>query len=87
MHVGEAFMARDEAIRLAQEALRAALERNAAYYAKRPEFRPDPERPVPDAIRAEDAWIWIPFERGEGQRPLEVRVNGITKTAVVERLL
>lgn len=86
MHLGEALMPREEAIRLASQELRHAVERSARYYAKLPQMRPDPARPLAEAIRADDTWIYVPFARaGEGTEPLVVRVNGVTKVCVVDR--
>ena len=60
------------------------LERNRAYYDKLPRLRPDPERPRRSQIRADDAWYFIPFDRGDGTaEPVTVRVNGLTRTVVI----
>lgn len=85
MHFAEALIPRDEAIAMAAEVLRGLVARNAAYYARAPASTPDPQQPVLAAIRAEDAWYFIPFARrgGVGQ-PVTVRVNGLTKAVVVD---
>jgi hypothetical protein len=86
MHLGEALMPREEAVKRAAQELRRVLDRSAPYYAKLPGMRPDPERPIEAAIRADDTWIYVPFARAEaGTDPLVVRVNGVTKVCVVDR--
>lgn len=86
MHIGEALLPREEAIRLAADELRRVMGRNGHYYDRLPGLRPDPDRPVVDAIRADDTWIFIPFSRGDAkQLPLIVRINGVTKAISIER--
>ena len=86
MHIGEALLPRDEAIRIAANELEKVVARNEQYYRKLPQLRPLPERPLLDAIRADDTWYFIPFARQrEDAEPLYVRVNGVTKIVVVER--
>ncbi len=86
MHIAEAVLPRGEAVRLAARELHRVLDRNAGYYGKVPDWRPDPARPLWEAIRADDAWYYIPFARGAaGIEPLTVRVNGLTRVAIVDR--
>ena len=86
MHLAQALLAKDEAVRLATLELQRVLDRNARYYDKVPAWRPDPQRPLVEAIRADDAWYYIPFARqGAGAEPLTVRVNGLTRVAIVDR--
>jgi hypothetical protein len=88
MHLGEAILPRPEAIALAAAELGRLVDRNAPYYAKAPGWRPDADRPVIEAIRAFDFWWYIPFARAdEANKPLMVRVNGITKAVVIEKSL
>jgi hypothetical protein len=86
MHLAEAMLPREEAIRLARIEMKHMIARNARYYDRVPDLRPDPERPLLDAIRADDTWYFIPFARARaGAEPLLVRVNGVTKVVVVDR--
>lgn len=85
MHIGEAIMPRDEAIALARETLVASLERLDQYYDRKPGMRPEPEGALPDLIRADETWIFVPFRRVDPDAdPCVVRVNGITKAASIE---
>lgn len=87
MHLGEAITPRAEAIALAAAELRRVVARNAHYYARVPESLPNPNRPLPDQITADDTLIYIPFERQDpAQKPIVVRVNGITKVVSIERV-
>lgn len=86
MQLSEALLPRPEAIRLAAQELARVVARNEAYYGRLPGYRPDPERPLLERIRADDAWYFIPFARAKSDaEPLYVRVNGLTKVVVVER--
>ena len=85
MHFAEALMPRDEAVKMASETLLAYVDRCAPYFVSRPDLRPDPARPLTAQIRAEDAWYFIPFARGEAAAgPVVVRVNALTKTARID---
>ena len=85
MHFAEALLSRDEAVALATGAVRAHVDRQAPYFARHPALAPDPDRPRLGEIRAEDAWYFIPFDRrGVSDRPLLVRVNGLTRSVVLE---
>lgn len=85
MHLGEALMTREDAVRLAADELRRAVERNAAYYAKKPETAPNPDRPLVERISALDTWIFVPFARvGGDEDPVVLRVNGVTKAVALE---
>jgi hypothetical protein len=85
MHLSEALMSREEAIQLARETLEASLRRNAAYYDRAPQLRPDPQQPRTEAVRADDAWYYVPFNRGKpGLEPIVVRVNGLTRAVVID---
>ena len=86
MHLGEALLPREDAIRLARETLLGSLDRLARYYEKRPDMRPDPDGALAERIRADDTWIFVPFRRADASAdPLIVRVTGVTKTASIER--
>jgi hypothetical protein len=86
MHLAEAMLPREEAIRLARSEMKHMLARNARYYDRVPDLRPDLERPLLHAIRSDDTWYFIPFARArEGAEPLLVRVNGVTRVVVVDR--
>ena len=85
MHFAEALLARDEAVAMAASAVRSFCDRQAAYLARAPHLAPDPDRPQHVAIRAQDAWYFIPFDRAGGVgRPFVVRVNGLTRTVVLD---
>ena len=83
MHLAEALMTREEAVRMATETLAGFIDRCGPYFARKPELLPDPNRPVLDAVRAEDAWFFVPFER-QPHAPVMVRVNALTKVAHVD---
>jgi len=84
MHFAEALMPREEAIEAAQAHLRAFLDRHAAYFEKAPGAAPDPLSPLRDAIRAQDAWYFVPFARRDvALKPMVVRINGLTRAVVV----
>lgn len=86
MHIGEAIMPHEDAIVLAREALLSSLERQGKYYDKKPSMRPDPDGVLRDLIRADETWIFISFRRVDPEAsPLVVRVNGITRSASIER--
>lgn len=86
MHLAEALLTRDEAVALAREVLVAGLARSARYYDRLPAMRPDPERPLLDRCRPDEAWWWIAFARADvTQQPYAVRVNGLTRQANPER--
>lgn len=85
MHLAEALLPREDAIDLARTRLVEALSRNATYYDRVPGLRPDPERPLIERIYADDTWYFIPFPRtNPGAKPLMVRVNGVTKTVIID---
>ena len=84
MHFAEALLPKEEAIEAAQAHLRTFIERHAVYFAKAPGAAPDPQAPVREAIRAQDAWYFIPFARHDAAlSPLVIRVNGLTRAIVV----
>lgn len=86
MHLAEALMPREEAVRLAAAELRRVLQKNGPYYERLPHLRPDPEQPLLDRVRVDDAWYFVPFARaGSGAEPLLLRVNGLTRVIVVNR--
>jgi len=86
MHLSEALLPREDAVRLAAQELQRVVERNKQYYGKLPNLKPDPEKPLLERIRADDAWYFIPFARaGSSAEPLYVRVNGLTKVVIVDR--
>lgn len=86
MHIAEALLPRDEAVRAAAQELERMIVRNERYYGKLPNLRPDPSRPLLDSIRVDDTWYFIPFARVQANaEPLFVRVNGVTKVVVIER--
>ncbi len=86
MHLAEALMTRDEAVRMASTALSGYVDRCAAYFARHPDVRPDPARPRLDEVRAQDAWYFVPFDRSTptGGAAVQVRVNALTKQARVD---
>ena len=87
MHLGEALTSHDEAIALAAAELRAVVARNAHYYRKAPKSLPNPDRPLKERITADDTLIYVPFERMDpAEKPIVVRVNGVTKTVSIERV-
>jgi hypothetical protein len=86
MHIAEALMPKEEAVRLAADELRAILSRNGRYYDALPGLRPDPDRPLIDAVRADDTWYFIPFARTDAKAlPVLMRVNGVTRAISMER--
>lgn len=88
MHIAEALMPLEDAINLARASLLESLSRNAHYYERAPKLRPDPERPLLERIHAEQTWYFIPFARSDASaKPLVVRVNGVTKSVSIERML
>lgn len=88
MHIGEAIMPRDEAVALARETLVSSLERLGHYYAKQPSMRPDPDCDLPELAWGDETWIYISFRRADPKaEPLVVRVNGISRTASIERVI
>jgi hypothetical protein len=86
MHIGEALLPREDAVRMAAQELQRVVDRNGKYYDKVPHMRPDPARPMVNSIRMDDTWFFIPFARGRADaEPLYVRVNGVTKVVVIDR--